>query len=331
MAKAKPVRRQALEQRSPAARGEWLPSGALLVATDFSEASRHAFDAAVALAQDLKAGIVLVHAAAPPWRDALPKSRKRVRAPSDAEGEAGILSEWAEAARGRGVKVSPVYRAGDPAQLILQAARDNDCSMLALAASGKGMLRSLLMGSTARDVIRRTRLPVLVVPHRAHKARKDERPPSRTIVVGLDLSPESQGAYDAAIELAKDLKAMIRLVHVVELPMPAVGYEGAVMPASLIDKMEQEGAAMLVHHAAKARKHKVSVVPVLHLGHAPSVLLGDAKQSGASMIVVGTHGKSAGRQFLLGSVAQALAQMSDRPVLLVPDPTAVADAGGWTR
>lgn len=327
---ARAVARQTLV-RASTANGK-APSGSLLVATDFSPASRRAFDAAVALAHDLGVGLVLVHAAGE-WRDAVPKTRKRMREAQAAAGDANELTAWAETARADGLRVATVTQPGAPPDLVLQAAKDHKCSMVVLAASGKGMLRTLLLGSTAREVLRRSRLPVLVLPHRAGRPGSAERAPGKTLVVGLDLSSESEAAYEVAIRLAKDLKAVIRLVHVVESPVPvaALPYADAALPPYLLDRMEQEGAAALVHQASKARAHKVGVVPVQHLGQATSALLADAKQSGASLIVVGSHGKSPGRRFFVGSVAQALAQLADRPVLIVPDPKAKADAGAWTH
>ena len=330
---ARVVHRETLFRARPGNRKPpTIQAGALLVATDFSPASRRAFEAAAALAADLGVGLVLVHAAAE-RRDALPTARRRTRQAVKAGGDANELSAWAESARADGVKVLPVAAPGDPATVILEAAAANKCSMLVLAASGKGLARSLLLGSTARDVLRQSRLPVLIIPHRRDKAGEPGKPARKVLVVGLDLSADSEAAYEAAIRLAKDLKAAIRLVHVVEPPVPvtALPYADAALPPDLLDRMEQEGAAALAVQASKARAQKVGVVPVQHVGQAMSVLLADAKQAGASLIVVGSHGKSRARQFFAGSVAQGLAQFADRPVLVVPDPKAKANAGRWAR
>ena len=327
------VRRQTLVRARPRKAGaSAMPAGSLLVATDFSPQSRRALDAAAALAKDLGVGIVLAHAAAD-RREALPGTRRRTRQVIEATDEVAELSAWAESARADGLPVAAVEAPGDPAEVILQAAKDHQCSMVVLAASGKGLARTLLLGSTAREVLRRSRRPVLVVPHRAGKPREGEGRPGKAIVAGLDLSSESEAACGVAFALAKDLGAVVRLVHVVELPVPftALPYPDGALPPEVVDRMEQEGAAALARQASKARRHKVGAVPVQHVGQAASALLADAKQAGASLIVVGSHGKSPGRRFFVGSVAQTLAQFADRPVLVVPDPDATESPGGWAR
>ncbi|HNU36090.1 MAG TPA: universal stress protein, partial [Methanomassiliicoccales archaeon] len=50
----------------------------------------------------------------------------------------------------------------EPAPAILKAAESHGITMIALAASGKGRVREFIVGSTSLNVIRRSRLPVLL-------------------------------------------------------------------------------------------------------------------------------------------------------------------------
>jgi len=67
----------------------------------------------------------------------------------------------------------------------------------------------------------------------------------------------------------------------------------------------------------------VVVVPPVGLAESARAV-GDAlslcaKDRGAALIVVGSRGRSAARQILLGSVAMAVLHHAHRPVLVVPD------------
>lgn len=307
-------------------------AGRLLLAVDFSTPSRNALDAAAALARDLGVGIVLLHVS-PLKETILPKGSKvSRRTPASPPSDAAQLSaEWADALRGAGIAVEPVNEVGDPASVILEQAKRRGCSLVVLASSGKGRLRSLLVGSTTQDLLRRSRLPVLVVPSRRPKRRAEE-PARKVILAAVDLSPAGDAAFAAALGLALDLKAQVRLLHVIHLPMPVASFPtaDAALSVDFLESQEDDAVAALADLASRARPRKVGVVPSVQVGDPASVILAEARLAGAALIVVASHGQSATRQFFLGSVAQAVVQLADRPVLVVPEAKG-PDSGRWVR
>ena len=62
-----------------------------------------------------------------------------------------------------GAEVKIHVRVGDPTEMILSVAEEDDVSMTAMSASGTGWLREMLLGSTTFTVVRRTKRPVLVL------------------------------------------------------------------------------------------------------------------------------------------------------------------------
>src|SRR5688572_20216546 len=135
----------------------------IVVAADFSEPSRKAFEAAVALADDLEATLVLVHAHEP-----MPKAG--VRDPigqAHAEIDAGEWQEmgdtWVAEAR-KAVDVHMVARDGKPADVILAVARERKADLIVVGSHGRTGLKRAVLGSVAEDVVRRSTVPVVVVP-----------------------------------------------------------------------------------------------------------------------------------------------------------------------
>ena len=53
---------------------------------------------------------------------------------------------------------------GYPAEEILQQAKKLDCDLIVMGSHGKGLLENTFVGSVTRQVLRRTRLPVTVIP-----------------------------------------------------------------------------------------------------------------------------------------------------------------------
>jgi nucleotide-binding universal stress UspA family protein len=62
-----------------------------------------------------------------------------------------------------GVEVNLHVRVGDPTEMILSVTDEDDVSLIAMSAHGKGWLHDLLLGSTTFTVARKTKTPILVL------------------------------------------------------------------------------------------------------------------------------------------------------------------------
>ena len=80
---------------------------------------------------------------------------------------------------GWGPKVHKRVRSGSPANEIIKAAKQYDAGLVVVAAGGRGISESVLVGSTAQRVQHYAPCPVLVVrpiPSRSQKARRAKKP-----------------------------------------------------------------------------------------------------------------------------------------------------------
>lgn len=141
----------------------------LLVAIDFSPGSRRALDAATALARDLDASLVLVHAFARPMHVPMdPEGHvdplSEVQAEIELDEAVELTTEWASGPRQDGIDVEVVAREARARDLILEAAEDSDASLIVVGHHGWGAVKRFILGSVALDVAQRSRRPVLVVP-----------------------------------------------------------------------------------------------------------------------------------------------------------------------
>jgi nucleotide-binding universal stress UspA family protein len=57
-----------------------------------------------------------------------------------------------------------IVRRGNPVEKIIQSAKEHRCDIIVMGSLGTGGLAGAIMGSTARRVLRRSKLPVFVVP-----------------------------------------------------------------------------------------------------------------------------------------------------------------------
>ena len=135
---------------------------AVIAAVDFSPHSRKAFDAAVGLAKDTGATLVLVHAFPPMPKAGVRDPIGQVKAEVDAAEWQKMIQDWAGAARKK-VKVETFAREGKPPEVIAAAAAEHKAAFVVVGSHGSGLRRAVL-GSVAEAVVRSSQVPVIVVP-----------------------------------------------------------------------------------------------------------------------------------------------------------------------
>jgi nucleotide-binding universal stress UspA family protein len=76
-----------------------------------------------------------------------------------------VLEKVVNQLRGKGAKVDSLLLFGDDlGQAILKTAEEHRASMIMLGLSSKGMLTRLIEGNVAQQIVRGTRVPVLMLP-----------------------------------------------------------------------------------------------------------------------------------------------------------------------
>lgn len=137
------------------------------------------------------------------------------------------------------------------------------------------------------------------------------------ILVPTDFSASSETAFSLAIALASANKpAEIVLLHVIEPSVPGYDEElGVLEPEALQTKMQLLGAG---------RVSEVEMQTKLVHGDPSSAIVQTARELKSDVILMGSHGRSAMVQFLMGSTAKAVLRRAGCPVLTVRDNSAVA-------
>lgn len=141
----------------------------------------------------------------------------------------------------------------------------------------------------------------------------------KRILVAVDGSKTSNLALKAAMKLAKDQRAILRLIHVVdETPM----YAMAEVPFSINeyrDSLHEAGRIELAKCAdrAKSARLKFDTKLLTTTQNIGEVINKEAKRWSASLIVIGTHGRRGFNRLFLGSVAERVVRSAVKPVLII--------------
>ncbi|MGW1964465.1 universal stress protein [Streptomyces sp. NPDC001935] len=154
---------------------------------------------------------------------------------------------------------------------------------------------------------------------------------SRTIVVGLDGSPESLAATEWAAGEARRTDARLHLVHAWLWHPYVYGLPAGVAVPPPSEDPQREWAERLPHETAVklAADHPGLSVTAERVAEQPVAALLAAAE-GAELLVLGSRGLGGVAGFLTGSVAQAVVARSRTPVVLVraDAPPAAEDAPG---
>ena len=140
------------------------------------------------------------------------------------------------------------------------------------------------------------------------------------IVVPLDGSEVSEAALPEAIRQAKAFELPIHLVRVVDTRViEQVGGSAAAFNYSMLGEMfeqESDDAQQYVADAAKrVESEGVAVTFEVRVGPVAQGILEEVREG--DMIVMGSHGRTGLRRWMLGSVAEEVLRHATVPVLMV--------------
>ena len=196
---------------------------------------------------------------------------------------------------------------GPGAAALLDAAEDGS-AMLVVGSRGLGGFKGLLLGSVSRQLCEHAQGPVTVV----RRSAPVDPVQLKTIVVGIDGSPEAQHALTFAADLATTVGAELVVAN-------AAGPGGVMHPRDVepnvdLDARRQHVEQWCAPLEDRDLPYRIAVVA----GDARTALLDVADDRSADLLIVGSRGLGPVANLLLGSVATSLAQHSELPVMIVP-------------
>lgn len=146
------------------------PRSTVLASVDFSDHGERILREALAIARAFGHSLHVVHVAggepvlAGYDKDDISPFTRNARA-GELTAEHARVRDLAESLSGStGVEVHPLVLMGPTAQTLLEAIDELGASHIVLGTHGRGGLHHLLVGSVAEEIVRRSPIPVVLVP-----------------------------------------------------------------------------------------------------------------------------------------------------------------------
>ncbi|MGE0816208.1 MAG: universal stress protein [Vicinamibacterales bacterium] len=280
-------------------------TGPVLVATDLTPPADEALRQGAALADGLGSSLAVVHV--------VPElSQVRVLFPHLAGADEAAFQELVATARGALAERvrAEIGRTLPDKDVIVEVGGAPAGIAAAADRHGAGTI-VLGPGPTAARLAHHARWAVMV----ARPA-----PPGGAVLAATDFSDPALPAIAVAVGEARRRGVPLRLLHAVDVDLGAS--PTAFGPPTMLP-VPSDAAAALVDAARadleRALEHfGVAGQAVVARGPAASAIVADATMHPTALVVVGTHGRSGLRRFLLGSVADGVLRSAPCSVAAVP-------------
>ncbi len=218
--------------------------------------------------------------------------------------------DWAENLFEEGMEVGVYIVVGSLVPEVIKAVEKERADLIVIGRSQKGALAQLYSGSDVTELLRRAAVPVLVYKQISETALALEKPFKR-LLLATDWSAASQRAVD----YLKHLHAVVEEVHVIHV----------------VDEKELTGDnSLTVQKTRKLTREKLDKVCDIFEAEGmraeSHVYVGDpvkeieraAREHQATMIVLGSSGKSSFVEKWIGSTPRKIAEDTIYPALMIP-------------
>ena len=195
---------------------------------------------------------------------------------------------------------------GDPAVAVVRAAEDEKADLVAFTSHGQGGLSQWVFGSVAQKILRGCSRPLLVVRALEEPVAKVKR-----IVVPLDGALGSEATLPHAAQLARSTGAPIELLHVT----PESGVEAD--DSKLRNWHQRERRRIESEFDAIVKgEPRLKFTRVFEEGDPATRILERVEKEPASIIAMGSHGRTGFSRWMFGSVSEKVLQAAKCPVLI---------------
>ena len=143
------------------------------------------------------------------------------------------------------------------------------------------------------------------------------------ILVPVDFSSHSEAALLKASEIAECMNQPVLILHVVHDPGDMPGYYKRIAKKKQLVRIEDIAQEMFDAFLGEMRKQQPKNKPLqkaetmLVVGLPVTRIMEVAEKAGASMIVMGSQGRTGLEHLMLGSKAEQVIRLSPLPVLIV--------------
>lgn len=215
-----------------------------------------------------------------------------------------------------GIKTKDKIIIGNIHEEITRTANQEKASLIIMGSHGHGFTNDLMLGSTTEHVLRYTKIPLLIEKLQLLEDKGGYDFTCKAKFAKILLPTDFSDCSQVAIQMVKEFKAFgtreVVIVHIQDTRklFPHLKYK--IEEFNRIDTERLDKIAQQLQLAGYKTKTVLKEgIPFIEINKI-------AENEDVCMIVIGSYGRSAVKEALVGTVSEAVARHNVRPVMLVP-------------
>jgi nucleotide-binding universal stress UspA family protein len=145
--------------------------------------------------------------------------------------------------------------------------------------------------------------------------------PFERILTAIDFSENSDFAFEYALTLARQFNSELTILHVINEPVDLRGFYVPHISFEQLEKEIEEGAEKMMEKFCQTRMGDFNTYKTAIVTGIPyEEITKKAEDVAASLIVLGTHGRTGLDHIIFGSTAERVVRSSSCPVLTIRMP-----------
>jgi nucleotide-binding universal stress UspA family protein len=145
--------------------------------------------------------------------------------------------------------------------------------------------------------------------------------PFEKILTAVDFSESSDFAFEYALTLARQFQAELTVMHVINEPVDLRGFYVPHISFEQLEKEIEDGAEKMMEKFCRTKMGDFTRYTTVVVAGIPyEEVLRKARETEASLIVLGTHGRTGIDHLIFGSTAERVVRSAACPVLTIRKP-----------
>ncbi|MGE4505594.1 MAG: universal stress protein [Desulfovibrionaceae bacterium] len=196
---------------------------------------------------------------------------------------------------------------GLPHEGIVEKAREVGADLIVLGArKATGALQHRMLGAVSSRVVGYACCDVLMVP-------EDVNMRAAGLLVPVDGSGHAARAVRRGVAIAKEFGLPLTFLAVAPVPEGLKDYS---LNQLSVDRLEERARETADAARAEAAKAGVEAAALVRTGSPSLIIVAVARELGAGLILMGSHGRTGLKRLLMGSTTERVLQLSPCPVLV---------------
>ncbi|WP_049899389.1 universal stress protein [Natrinema sp. J7-1] len=285
----------------------------ILIAVDGSDEATRAAERGLAFARAVDATVDVLYVVE---RKSLRLSRSADEKTRLHERGDAALAEIETLASSIGQPVTTTLMEGTPAEKIADSAAERDADLIVVGRQGLTGLGKRLLGGVTERLLRRSDVPVFVVPTGAADATTDYS----DLLVPTDGSDTATLATEHGAAVARQYGSTVHVLNVVDLQAAGGAFDVGGLERDFVDRLEADGEAGVEDAATEigpvAPAVTTDVVRTTSFDGVAAGIREYVADTDIDLIVMGARGRSNLGRRVLGSVTTTLVRSVDVPILV---------------